>query len=216
MNSEINLLVEALQTNGEAEGNGVKYIYMDDSTVYRFENNRMKKVSATMIKKANKVIASGSTPPYDGSAQPPAKKTTRKTTKAKQPEPQPEPEQQAEEEDDEEEPAPPPPPKAKKTTAKKTTKKATTPDASTIDLNEYYNNKNRMEFMQAEMDRLQTKVNKLKQYKTLMNKITGGEYDIQPVQPMYEEQPPQQMQQQAQPMYTRGGRKINDDLFSFN
>ena len=83
------------------------------------------------------------------------------------------------------------------------------------DLNEYYNNKNRMEFMQAEMDRLQTKVNKLKQYKTLMNKITGGEYDIQPVQPMYEEQqlPPQQ---QSQPMYTRGGRKINDDLFSFN
>ena len=53
---DLQLLVETLQNKQEAEADGVKFIYMDDSTIYRFENNRMKKVSAALLKKANKFI----------------------------------------------------------------------------------------------------------------------------------------------------------------
>ena len=55
-NKELQLLAEALNNGSEAEADGVKYVFMDENTVYRFENNRMKKVAAGLIKKANKLI----------------------------------------------------------------------------------------------------------------------------------------------------------------
>lgn len=215
MNSELNLLAEALSTNGEAESGGVKYIYMDDSTVYRFENNRMKKVSAAMIKKANKLLETqGSLP--NTTPSPTAKKSTKRTKQqAQAPPPPPPDEEQAEEEDvDEEQQAPPPPPPKPAKRAKQTKPKAAVVDsAANIDLNEYYNNKNRMEFMTMEIDRLNNKISKLRQYKSIVNKITGGEYEA----PDYNQPQTQQTQQiPQQPMYQqRGGRQVCDTLFEF-
>ena len=209
MNSELNLLAEALSTNGEAENNGVKYIYMDDSTVYRFENNRMKKVSAAMIKKANKLLETqGSLP--NTTPSPTAKKST-KRSKQQQAPPPPPPEEQAEEEDDDEEQQAPPPPPPKPTKRAKATKpKAAVVDsAANIDLNEYYNNKNRMEFMTLEIDRLNNKISKLRQYKSIVNRITGGEYEA----PDYQPQPQPQLQPQSQPQQQQ--RQICDTLFQF-
>ena len=54
--SELELLIDVLTNQTESEADGVKYIYMDESTVYRFENNKMKKVSASMLKRARKSI----------------------------------------------------------------------------------------------------------------------------------------------------------------
>ena len=69
-----------------------------------------------------------------------------------------------------------------------------------------------MEYMSLEIDRLTNKVNKLKQYKSIVNKITGGEYEAPEVS--YESQ-----SQYAQPQYqeqpTGRGRKINDSIFDF-
>ena len=210
MNSELNLLAEALSTNGEAENNGVKYIYMDDSTVYRFENNRMKKVSAAMIKKANKLLETqGSLP--NTTPSPTAKKSTKRTKQQQQAPPPPPPEEQAEEEDDDEEqPAPPPPPKpAKRAKATKRQTAVADTGAANIDLNEYYNNKNRMEFMTMEIDRLNNKISKLRQYKSIVNKITGGEYEAPDYQPQLQPQQQQPQQFQQQP------RQICDTLFQF-
>lgn len=220
MNSEIQLLAQALSTSGEAEANGVKYIYMDDSTIYRFENNRMKKVSAAMIKKANKLLESQGALPNDLKKTKAKKAPAKKSSKVKEVIPVEEEESEIEGNEGEElseddEPAPPPPPKTKKKASvaapkpKKTTSKKTDVLNGSIDLNEYYNNKNRMEFMSIEIDRLTNKVNKLKQYKNIVNKITGGEYEAQDYEPLPQQAPPQQVQ-------GRGGRKINDSLFDFN
>ena len=229
MNNEIHLLAEALSTNGEAEAGGVKYIYMDDSTIYRFENNRMKKVSAAMIKKAQKVLSTQGNLPNDikDKAKPTKKSATKKsTTKSRKrqvldeeeecPEPDVEPN---EEEEDNADYNPPSKPKKQVQSPKSTTKssskkssKASVDSSSIVDLNEYYNNKNKMEFMSIEIERLNNKVNKLKQYKSIVNKITGGEFDI--TQPQAQSQfivPPQQAQQQFEQSSVR--RKINDDLF---
>ena len=188
--SEIQLLSEALSTQGEAEAEGVKYIYMDDNTVYRFENNRMKKVSAAMLKKAAKFLQSQGALPNDiAEKAPKPKKGAKKAAKVK---PQPvEEEEEAEEPDDE--PAPPPPPKpARKNKAKAV---APAPISPPVDLDEYYNAKHKMEYMSLEIDRLTNKVNRLKQYKSIVNKITGGEYDPPEPAPQPQAQP-QQVQQQ--------------------
>ena len=214
MNGELNLLAEALSTQGESENNGVKYIYMDESTIYRFENNRMKKVSATMIKKAHKLLETQGNLPND--AKQPKKKAPKGKAKKVIPEPEPEDDEQQEEEEEDDEPAPPPPKKSKKQPAPVKPTKTRTPKVDTsanIDLNEYYNNKNRMEFMTMEIDRLTNKVNKLKQYKSIVNKITGGEYEAPEVQYEPQSQYVQQSQYQQEP---RGGRKINDSIFDFN
>ena len=211
--NDLQLLCSALSTQGEAEGDGVKYIWMDDNTVYRFENNRMKKVSKTMLNKANKLIQQQNSIP--GNQTTAAPKKGRKT-KAK---PEPEPEPQPEEEEDMDEPEPPvqpiPPPKPKARTRKTT--KTTTPissPASTIDLNEYWQVKNKNEYMTNEIDRLNHKVSKLKQYKSIVNKLTGGEYDPVIPEPQSQSQSyPQQPQTyptQSQPM-----RNVNDSLFMF-
>ena len=58
MSKELNLLAEAITTQGEVEDGPVRYIYMDDSTIYRFENNQMKRVTANTIKRAQRLIDS--------------------------------------------------------------------------------------------------------------------------------------------------------------
>ena len=208
--NDLQLLCNALSTQGEAEGDGVKYIWMDNDTVYRFENNRMKKVSKAMLNKANKLILQQNSIP----GQTPAKKT--RTRKQAQPTPQPQPVMQSaydeeEEEEPEPEPEPVPAPKPKRTRKPKSAP-APSPTPSTIDLNEYWQVKNKNEYMTNEIDRLNHKVSKLKQYKSIVNKLTGGEYD--PVEP-----PTPTMQQpsmQSQPQYSsQGMRQVNDSLFMF-
>ena len=111
--------------------------------------------------------------------------------------------------DVEEEEQPEPKPKAKQAKKVTTTRvpKTKASDSANIDLNEYYNNKNKMEYMSLEIDRLTNKVNKLKQYKSIVNKITGGEYDPPDV--------PQYSQQQSQQTIPQQPRQVNDSLFAF-
>ena len=204
-NKELQLLVEALNNGSEAEADGVKYIYMDEHTVYRFENNRMKKVAAGLIKKANKIIKTqqqGERVDEDDEDPQPKPKP-----KKKQPKPSRclETDDDEGEQDDDEEPEPDDKPIKKVT---KRLKKEINNPAPNVDLNEYYHTKNKLEFMTLELDRLNNKVSKLKQYKSIVNKITGGEYD-QP--PQYEPQQPTQ----AEPQQPANAKRYNDGLFMF-
>ena len=207
--NDLQLLCNALSTQGEAEGDGVKYIWMDNDTVYRFENNRMKKVSKAMLNKANKLILQQNSIPGQ---QPPKKTRGRKA--AQQPTPQPQPimgnaYDEEEEDEPEPEPEPLPPPKPKRTRKPKTPS-VPAPTPSTIDLNEYWQVKNKNEYMTNEIDRLNHKVSKLKQYKSIVNKLTGGEYDpVEPPTPM------QSQPQQPQTYPQQGMRQVNDSLFMF-
>lgn len=203
-NKELQLLVEALNNGSEAEADGVKYIYMDEHTVYRFENNRMKKVAAGLIKKANKIIKTqqqGERVDEDDEDPQPKPKP-----KKKQPKPSRclETDDEGEQDDDEE---PEPDDKPIKKVTKRLKKEINNP-APNVDLNEYYHTKNKLEFMTLELDRLNNKVSKLKQYKSIVNKITGGEYD-QP--PQYEPQQPTQ----AEPQQPANAKRYNDGLFMF-
>ena len=221
-NKELQLLVETLNNGSEAEADGVKYIYMDENTVYRFENNRMKKVAAGLIKKANKLIKaqqqqpkqqqyaddeSGALSRYgeDDEDLPPKPKPRKKQTAPKPPrylEPD---DDEAEPVDDEEDEKP------IKRINKRLKKDASNSAAPNVDLNEYYHTKNKLEFMTLELDRLNNKVSKLKQYKNIVNKITGGEYD-QPLQ--YNDQ--QQIAQAEPPQLTQTtSKRYNDSLFMF-
>ena len=200
--NELQLLAEAISTNGEAESNGVKYIYMDDSTVYRFENNRMKKVSTTLLKKARTLISSQDKPKQQPKAKTSKKSRVKQEQEQEQEQDEPEPEQdepeQEPEQDEQEQPK-----RELRSKPKTRIPKTTNPTSSTavnIDLNEYYNNKNKMEYMMKEMDRLNNKVNKLKQYKSIVNRITGGEYDQSTPEPT--------------PVSYATTRRVRDDLFS--
>lgn len=214
MNNELSLLAEAISTNGDVENNEIRYMYVDDSTILRFENNKMKKVSAAMIKKARKLLETQENSTND--AKQTKKKTTRGRTKKVVAESEPEQEDEDDNGEEEEEQAPAPK-KTRKTRevpippAPKKTRTPKVDNTANIDLNEYYNNKNRMEFMTIEIDRLTNKVNKLKQYKSIVNKITGGEFEAPEVQPQYN----QQQYQEQQVNQGGGSRKINDSIFDF-
>lgn len=211
-NKELQLLAEALNNGSEAEADGVKYVFMDENTVYRFENNRMKKVAAGLIKKANKINKTrqqGERVDEVDDDPPPKPKPKKK---------QPKPSRSLEADDDDGEQADDeesePDAKPIKKINKRLKKEVNT--TPTVDLNEYYHTKNKLEFMTLELDRLNNKVSKLKQYKSIVNKITGGEYD-QPAQ--YNEpqergalapQPPQSESQQS-----ANGKRYNDGLFMF-
>lgn len=204
-NKELQLLVETLNNGSEAEADGVKYVYMDENTVYRFENNRMKKVAAGLIKKANKIIKAQQQQPKqqcaddedDEDLQPKPKPKKKQSKTPRYLEPDDEGEQLEDDEPDEK-------------PIKKINKrlKKDVPTVPNVDLDEYYHTKNKLEFMTLELDRLNNKVSKLKQYKSIVNKITGGEYD-QPQQ--YETQQPTQAEQQ-QP---NNVKRYNDGLFMF-
>lgn len=206
--SEIQLLRECLNSQSEAEAGGVKFVWMDDNTVYRFENNRMKKVSKALINKAKK--ADVPTKPKRGRKTKQLMdneeeeqqeeeiepiKPTKTIKRVKQPKP-------IYDEDDEQEQEQEDPIKPIKT-AKRTRQSKPDTNPANIDLNEYYHNKNKMEFMQQEMERMNKKITKLKQYKSMFNRLNGGEYDIQDTQ------------QTTQPKQTmpENTKIINDSLF---
>ena len=200
MTQELNLLVEAIN-NGEAEGEGIKFIVMDENTIYRFENNKMKKVSATLLKRAKKIIQDSDKP----AAQPKPKRTT-KAKKAVDVE---EEEQEPEDIDNVDEPEEVIKPiKPKRTTKTATPKKPVNP-AYEIDLNEYWHTKNKLEFMELENTRLNNKVSKLKQYKGVLNKLMGSEYEPAPTLISSS-----QVSQVSQPV-NESSKKYNDSLFMF-
>lgn len=205
--SDIQLLRECLNSQSEAESGGVKFVYMDDNTVYRFENNRMKKVSKALINKAKSADNTIKT------------KRGRKSTKQIMENDDMEEEQEQEEmikpikqvrrpkqlkpiiteEEEQEEMIKP----AKQVRRAKQPKSDI--NAPNIDLNEYYHTKNKMEFMTQEMERMNKKITKLKQYKSMFNRLNGGEYDIQDTQQMT--QPKQTIPDNA--------KIINDNLFMY-
>lgn len=199
MTQELNLLVEAIN-NGEAEGEGVKFIVMDENTIYRFENNKMKKVSATLLKRAKKIIQDSDKP-----ADQPKPKRTTKAKKVVEVE---EEEEQDEDINNDIEPEPIKPIKPKRTTKTATPKKPVNP-AYEIDLNEYWHTKNKLEFMELENTRLNNKVSKLKQYKGVLNKLMGSEYEPTPTLISSS-----QVSQVSQPV-NESSKKYNDSLFMF-
>lgn len=233
MTSELEAIGQAL-SNGEAEFGTAKFIQMDDNTVYRFENNRMKKVSKTTINKAKKLAAKlaqsqelGNDGGLDGDepTPQPSKRTKKQTKRTKK--------QQIITSDDEnedgegegeggminesiEEDEPIPQPKPRKQTRTKASRNAIVPD---VDLNEYYNMKNKLEYMSQDNERLNQKVKKLRTYKELFNKVSGFEYECNDYIPQsMNQQPQQQPQQQGQPQTQTFGYSVNknghrDDLF---
>ena len=200
--SELELLIDVLNNQTESEADGVKYIYMDESTVYRFENNKMKKVSASMLKRARKSIET-------------LNKQQSKQKKPVKPKQQPVEEEsealsrygeeidEQEQIDEVEEPIEEPKPIKKQIKREPSRKPINETQQQNIDLSEYWQTKARLEYQEQELNRYKSKVDKLKHYKSIVNRLTGGEYDssneyVQPVQ------------QQQQPTSKR-----NDSLFLF-
>ena len=216
--SELNLLIECINTEGEAEDGGIKYIYMDADTIYRFENNRMKKISKTLINKARKQIQSQNTLRQLNQSQEPIESESVKPTKSKKsrkaaPPPIVEPTNDDDYDDsDDEEPEPEPVRRSKKSAKPPKSKRLPPPEFSpNINLDEYYNNKNKMEYMNLEITRLNNKVDKLKQYKAIVNKLTGNEFDFDiPQQQQAQVSPQQAAYQQLPSTSTR-----NDSLFLY-
>lgn len=201
--SELDLLCQAIQTQDTVESGDVKFLYMDENTIYRFQNNKMKPISKTLMNKAKRYIQ---------------QQQQQKPAKAKKVKQQPkrkiiEAEEEEEENEETEEVEQVEQPKKPKLTKPKQPKKEVVmnefQNPYNISLDEYYNNKNRMEFMTRELERMSNKITKLKQYKTLINKLTGGgEIDDLPTQ-----QQQQQQQQQIQNVSYRQQNTVNDSLF---
>ena len=207
--SELNLLIECINTEGEAEDGGIKYIYMDADTIYRFENNRMKKISKTLINKARKQIQSQNTIRQLNQSQEPIESESVKPAKSKKskksPPPIVEPTNDDDYDDSDEEPEPEPV-KRKKASKQPKSKRLAEEYSPNINLDEYYNNKNKMEYMNLEITRLNNKVDKLRQYKAIVNKLTGNEFDF--------DVPQQQQQQFIQPQQQLHPVR-NDSLFLY-
>ena len=207
--SDIQLLRECLNSQSEAEAGGVKFVYMDDNTVYRFENNRMKKVSKALINKAKsadnatktkrgrrstkQIMENDDMEEEQEQEQEEMIKPIKQVRRAKQVKPI------ITEEEEQEEMIKP----IKQ--ARRAKQPKTDINAPNIDLNEYYHTKNKMEFMTQEMERMNKKITKLKQYKSMFNRLNGGEYDIQDTQQMT--QPKQTIPDNA--------KIINDNLFMY-
>lgn len=207
--SDIQLLRECLNSQSEAEAGGVKFVYMDDNTVYRFENNRMKKVSKALINKAKsadnttktrrgrrsmkQMMENDDMEEEQEQEQEEMIKPIKQVKRAKQP-------QSIITEEEEQEEIIKPTKQVRRAKQPKTDI-----NAPNIDLNEYYHTKNKMEFMTQEMERMNKKITKLKQYKSMFNRLNGGEYDIQDTQQMT--QPKQTIPDNA--------KIINDNLFMY-
>ena len=170
-NQELQLLITAIKTQAESEADGVKYIFMDDNTVYRFENNRMKKVGAALLKKAKKIIDAGD------DIKPKKTKQTKqpKQTKIKETSDNEDDDNEDNEDDDnDEEPEEIIKPKKIKQPKQPKQIKQIKND---IDLNEYWQTKSKLEYQERELERLNGKITKLKQYKNIVNRLTNGEYE---------------------------------------
>ena len=187
--SELDLLCQAIQTQETVESNGVKFVYMDENTIYRFQNNKMKAISKSLLNKARKAIEQQTSNNSSINKKKRKQSTKTKSSKTKQREREIEDStdeedinefNNEEEEEEYEEPVKPIKPikqsnkQANKQSANKKLKQTSFNESNSISLDEYYNNKNRMEYMNREMERLTNKITKLKQYKAIVNKITGG------------------------------------------
>ena len=234
MNNEIDLLCQAIQSQDSVENNGVKFLYMDENTIYRFQNNKMKPISKTLLNKAKKLINQQTQP---AETTKPKRGKGKKATRQQQIKEAIESETEESEDGDFDESADEEmdemiinqqskPSKqtnkqakrkaldeASKQPSKQTSKQTSKQQRNElipygeIDLNEYYNNKNRMEFMTREMDRLNQKITKLKQYKHLVTKITGGgEIDDLPTNT-------QPYDQETTQLRATATRQVNDSLF---
>lgn len=217
--SELDLLCECISTEGETEGGGVKFIYMDEGTIYRFENNRMKKIGKQLINKAKREITKRQKIPQPQQVQQDDDDDNeRKPTKAKRAKKPSKPIviDDSEDEGEEEEPEMIPPPKVAKAPKRgKQLKRSAGQEnllSPSIDLDEYYSNKHKMEYMATEINRLNGKIGKLKQYKSIVNKLTGGEIDDLPTGGTTQ-QMTQQMPQQMGKNNDRPG--VNDSLFMY-
>ena len=207
--SELDLLCQAIQTQDTVESGDVKFLYMDENTIYRFQNNKMKPISKTLMNKAKKYIQQQQQKPAKAkkTKQPPKRKTETIEEEEESNEDIEEPNEVMTEEVNETKPMK----KTNKPKQPKQPKKEVVinefQNPYNISLDEYYNNKNRMEFMTREMERMNNKITKLKQYKTLINKLTGGgEIDDLPTQP-------QQQQQFQNVSYRQQQNGVNDSLF---
>ena len=208
--SELDLLCQAIQTQDTVESGDVKFLYMDENTIYRFQNNKMKPISKTLMNKAKKYIQQQQKPAKaKKTRQQPKRKTETIEEEEESNEDIEEPNEVMTEEVNETKPMK----KTNKLNKSKQPKKEVVmnefQNPYNISLDEYYNNKNRMEFMTREMERMNNKITKLKQYKTIINKLTGGgEIDDLPTQPQQ-----QQQQQQLQNVSYRQQNTVNDSLF---
>lgn len=224
--SELDLLCECISTEGETEGGGVKFIWMDEGTIYRFENNRMKKIGKQLINKAKREITRRQKIPQSQQVQQQDDddENERKPTKAKRTKKPSKPiviDDSEDEEDEQEEPEIIPPPKVAKATKRgKQLKRSAGQEnllAPSIDLDEYYSNKHKMEYMTNEINRLNGKIGKLKQYKSIVNKLTGGEIDDLPTNGSIQQDAGrpawQQIQQQTDKNNVRPS--VNDSLFMY-
>ena len=245
MNEELILLNQCLNSEGEADNGTVKFVYMDDSTVYRFENNRMKKVSKTLINKAKKLNNQQN---VEQNVDKSSKRTksikssqcsaTHKSIKSKQVIQQQEDEeedyvlQQQDEEQDyvlqqqEDESNQSIPLSARNSTNIKKCAEIAKPirskskkaidssnnNAYSFDINDYYDNKYKLEYMNREVERLNNKVERLRQYKKLVNKLSGVDYD----EPAYDSSIPQQsLQSNRRTTNSSVSSKYNDSLFLY-
>lgn len=220
--TELDLLCECISTEGEAEGGGVKFIYMDEGTVYRFENNRMKKIGKQLISKAKREIVKRQKIPQqsqprneinddandsgDDEPKTRAKRKKQKTEKHTKPIVIDDSEDDEEDADElTEQPEPPRQMKAKRSKQVKRERIQNDVLTPSIDLDEYYSNKHKMEYMTNEITRLNGKISKLKQYKSIVNKLTGGEIDDLP----------QNTQRMEQDNSAKTKSNVNDSLFMF-
>ena len=227
--SELNLLIECINTEGEAEDGGIKYIYMDADTIYRFENNRMKKISKTLINKARKQIQSQNTLKQLNQSQESIESESVKPAKSKRPaKPKTRDSKRYpylvdsttndddndddnindNDDDDDEYEQPQIKPKRTPKQRVKSTRNEINTFNPNINLDEYYNNKNKMEYMNLEITRLNNKVDKLKQYKAIVNKLTGNEFDFDIPQTQVAQSQPSYQQLQNTPAR-------NDSLFLY-
>lgn len=218
--SELDLLCQAIQTQETVESNGVKFVYMDENTIYRFQNNKMKAISKSLLNKARKAIEQQTSNNSSINKKKRKQSTKTKSSKTKQREIEESTDEEDinefnndEEEEEYEEPVKPIKPikqankQANKQSTNKKLKQTSFNESNSISLDEYYNNKNRMEYMNREMERLTNKITKLKQYKAIVNKITGGgEIDELPTTQQTTNQSTNQTQYYQQ-------KQINDSLF---
>lgn len=239
-NGEMNLLIDVLNTQTEAESGGVKYIFMDENTIYRFENNRMKKVSAALIKKARRLQQSSEREELSSKSAGKKSGKIKKSDKRFNDEDDDEDNNNEEEDDDEYKPRKKSIKKKQqrnniidededdednnninimkmvKTGRRKDKLSSLKQPISDVDLNEYWQVKNKLEYQNLELERYKNKVSKLKQYKNIVSRLTGGEYD-QPVNIDFEQQQQQQTPNQQLIQTDEYNRKMrNDGLFIFN
>ena len=227
---ELQLLKQCLSNENEAEANGVKYMFMDADTVYRFENNKMKKISKTLLNKAKKQLVDEqerrSIPASQANDDELPNKQRKKVVKRVNGKGKAsiivnestDDEQQTDDEQtsDDIEPQPQPPIEQPTTKQrKKVVKKPSAANAAVFTPDEFYDTKYKLAYMNDENTRLKDKVNKLKQYKKIVQRInTYGEYgDYE--QKNVVEQPLQTNEQQQFQQFQPVKSSVNDSLFIY-